>query len=274
MDDFDINAAAPSRLNWNNISTLTAGAKVFIGGSITMINGRPTFASAKGRPLLIIFYECSDRTLKAGVIRAGRYQNEYWNTITPYSLICGLFSLSYIAFLYQDRPIYRVTVMSAIVAIFCPLFPMLPPGLVFSAIHRRVWWQACIYRVYRDIALLPIQYINKFNGSKKPQKYVCRIYDELPASLKLPRLIPAEKPEKNEIWHVFGVIDDESDETAMPKEPCLPFTPYGILPGNPQKISRLYGTKALVFEIFAWLLLAASVAVNVFFAELIIYYAK
>jgi len=267
MGDFDINAAAPGRLNWNSISTLTADVKVFIGGSLTMVNGRPAFASAKGHPLLIIFYECSDRTLNAGVLRAGRYRNEYWNVVTPYSLICGLFSLAYIAFLYQGRPLYRITVLSAIVAIFSPLFPLLPPGLVFSVVHRRVWWQACIYRVYHDIALLPMQYVNKLN---KRIKYICRIFDQLPPSLKLPRLIPADKPEKNEAWHIFGVVDDENDENELPKEPHLPFTPYGILPGNPERISRLYGMKALVFEILSWILLVVALAVNIFFTALII----
>jgi hypothetical protein len=271
-NDFDINTAAPRRLNWNKVSALTAGAKVFIGGVLKMINGQQTFTSSRKHPLLIIFYECSERTLSAGVVRAGRYQPEYWNAITPYSIIGGFFSLIWIAQLFFARPIYRATVLSAIVAIFGPLFPLLPPGLVFTILYRHLWWRACLYRIFCDTALLPL----KYSGAE----YVCRPYeggvsadsvsaDKLGSDAKIPRLFPGSKPEKGQIPYIAGMIQD-----GTVCEPANPFIPYGLLPGDPKIISRIYNRKALFLEISAWLVIAAGIALNVFFAELIIYFTN
>jgi hypothetical protein len=268
-NDFDVNAAAPRRLNWNRISSLTTGAKVFIGGVLKMVNGRQTFISEKGLPLLVIFYECSERTLSAGVVRAGRYQNEYWNNITPYSLIGGVFSLLWIAQLFFARPAYRAIVLSAITAIFGPLFPRLPPGLMFTIIYKQLWWRACMYRVFRDIALLPLKYGATNDAEGGNPDYQCRLYESLPAGIKLPRLIPASNPEKNEPWYAAGLMLDGSSQ-----EPPNPFMAFGLLPGRPKVISQIYNKKALLFETLAWLVLVAGIALNVFFAELLIYFTQ
>ncbi|MDR2660286.1 MAG: hypothetical protein LBC27_09940 [Spirochaetaceae bacterium] len=267
-NDFDVNATSPRRLNWNKISTLTAGAKVFIGGVLKAIDGKQTFISSKRRPLLLIFYECSERTLSAGVVRAGRYQTEYWNTVTPYSIIGGIFSLIWIAQLFFGRPAYRAVVLSAIVAIFGPLFPLLPPGLIFTIFYRHLWWRACLYRVFRDIALLPLKYGGADDAKNGGLKYGCHEFgNSIPAGT--PRLIPSDKPEKDELWYAAGVMQD-----GMAREPVNPFMPYGMLPGNPELISRIYKRKALFLEISAWFVLAAGIALNVFFAELIIYFTQ
>jgi hypothetical protein len=268
-NDFDVNAAAPRRLNWSRISAFTPGAKVFIGGVLKIVNGQQTFISEKGLPLLVIFYECSERTLSAGVVRAGRYQNEYWNAVTPYSTVGGTFSLLWIAQFFFARPAYRTTVLSAIVAIFGPLFPLLPPGLIFTIIYRQLWWRACLYRVFRDIALLPLKYGASNNAVDNSPAYQCRLYENLPAGIKLPRLIPVDKPEKNEQWYTAGVSPDGNVQ-----EPSNPFIACGLLPGRPKVISRIYNRKALLFEALAWFVLATGIALNVFFAELIIYFTQ
>ncbi|MDR1363681.1 MAG: hypothetical protein LBJ35_06495 [Spirochaetaceae bacterium] len=272
-NDFDTNASSLRRLSWNKISALTAGAKVFIGGVLKMVNGQQTFVSSKKHPLLLIFYECSERTLSAGVIRAGRYQTEYWNAITPYSVIGGIFSLIWVAQLFFARPAYRSIVLSAIVAIFGPLFPLLPPGLIFTIFYRQLWWRACLYRVFRDIALLTLRYSEVDEAKDGAAAYGCRVYDgsmagdSKSAGVKIPRLIPADKPEKNEQWYIAGIMRD-----GAAVESANQFIPYGLLPGNPKVISRIYNRKAVFLEISAWLVLAAGIALNVFFAELIIYF--
>jgi hypothetical protein len=279
-NDFDINTASPRRLNWNKVSALTAGAKVFIGGVLKIIDGQQTFISSRKHPLLIIFYECSERTLSAGVVRAGMYQSEYWNTITPYSIIGGFFSLMWIAQLFFARPVYRVTVLSAIVAIFGPLFPLLPPGLVFTIFYRYLWWRACLYRIFRDTALLPLKYSGADKVKEDCAEYTCRPYeggvtvdsasaDKAGSDVKIPRLIPGNKPEKGQIPYIAGMI-----QGSTVCEPVNTFIPYGLLPGDPKIISRIYNRKALFLEISAWLVIAAGIALNVFFAELIIYFTN
>jgi hypothetical protein len=258
--DFDVTGPSPSRLNWNRISALTTGAKVFIGGTLKLIDGRQVFTSIKGKPLLIIFYECSESALSAGVARAGRDRSEYWNTVTPYAFTGGVFSLIWIAQLFYARPVYRTTVLSAIAAIFCPLFPLLPPGLIFTLLYRRLWWQSCMYRIFRDIAMLPMKYAGPQYGYHK--------VDEMPEDMH--RLIPADKPEKNESWYAAGIVKDG----AVVGTPDTSFVPSGLIPGRPEVISRIYNRKALFYEISAWFVLAAGIALNVFFAELLIYFTR
>jgi hypothetical protein len=272
-NELDINAPALRRFSWNRISSLTAGAKVFIGGVLKEINGRQTFASSKGQPLLVIFYECSESMLSAGVMRAGKYNMEYWNTVTPYALVGGVFSLISIAQFFYARPIYRVTVLSAIAAIFCPLFPLLPPGLIFTLIYRNLWLRVCIYRVFRDVALLPLRYAARRNApqSQSGAVYECRMLDALPGNSKIPCLLPASKPEKNESWHMAGFFDDAGTGEPLAVASTNPFIPCGLLPGSPKTVSQRYNRKAVLLEVSAWLALAAGIALNIFFAELIIY---
>jgi hypothetical protein len=122
----------PERIRWNHISTLTEGAKVFVGGLLTNQDNRLSFVSSKERPLMVIFYDCPDNTLTDGIIRAARIRNEYWNSITPISLMLGAMSQVYIAVSFLDRPAFRLTVISALIAIFVPVLPWFPPGLLFS----------------------------------------------------------------------------------------------------------------------------------------------
>jgi hypothetical protein len=273
-NDFDVKARSPHRLNWNRISSLTTGAKVFIGGVLKMVNGRQTFISSKGLPLLVIFYECSERMLSAGVVCAGKYNAEYWNTVTPYSIVGGVFSLIGIAQFFYARPAYRATILSAIAAIFGPLFPLLPPGLIFTLIYRQLWLRACLYRVFRDVALLPLKYAGSLNCPKSGAVYHCGMLKSLPDNQKIPRLIPASKPEKNESWYAAGFLGKGTPDEPFAEAPSNPLIPSGLLPGRPETLSRIYNMRAVFFEVSAWLVFAAGIALNVFFAELIIYFTR
>jgi hypothetical protein len=264
VNEFDTFAEAPRRLNWNRISTLTAGAKVFIGGALRQVDGQTVFTALKDQPLLVIFYECSERALWSGVLRAGRYQNEYWNPKTPYALICGFFSLLWIAQFFFARPVYRTVMLSAIIALFGPLIPFLPPGLVFTLLYQHLWQRSCLSRVFRDVIALPLKYLSS--------EYVYRKFGGQPSDETPTRLIPAATPEKNETWYVSGDVDDEAEQGMAVKAPPNPFITYGLIPGNPTVISRIYNRNALLLEIAAWSTLAIGIALNAFFAELIIYF--
>jgi hypothetical protein len=262
-NDFDAFAEDPHRLNWNRISALTAGAKVFIGGALRQVDGQTVFTALKGHPLLVIFYECSERALGAGVLRAGRYRNEYWNQVTPYALVGGFFSLVWIALTFFARPVYRTVVLSATAALFGPLVPFLPPGLVFTLFYRHLWQHSCLYKVFRDAVTLPLKYLTP--------EYVCRKFEGQPScEAPPPRLIPAAAPEKNETWYVSGVLKEDAGQVTG--APSNPFMPYGLIPGSPKVISRIYNRNALLFEIASWSVLAAGIALNTLFAELIIYF--
>lgn len=149
---------APKQIRWNRISTLTEGTKVFIGGHVKTRNNRLNFCSVKEEPLMVIFYNCSDTELPTGIIRAARTRNEYWNNLTPISIVIGALTLLYIAASFLNRPAFRFTVITALVAVFVPILPVLPPGLLFTTLYRRLTWNARKFREDSDLArfgLLP-----------------------------------------------------------------------------------------------------------------------
>jgi hypothetical protein len=158
---------APLQIRWNRISTITEGAKVFIGGKIVKQDDRLSFVPAKEQPLMVIFYNCSDAALSGLIIRAARTRNEYWNNITPVSLAIGALSLIYIAASYLSRPAFRLTVISALSAVFIPVLPVLPPGILLTSLYRRFTWDSRKLRADYDLArygLLP-------DSAKQPAHY-------------------------------------------------------------------------------------------------------
>jgi len=149
---------APEQIRWNRVSTLTEGLKVFIGGKLNIKNNRMNFESAKDQPLMVIFYSCPDDELPVNIIRAARTRNDYWNSITPVSIVIGALILIYIAASYLGRPAFRLTVISALAAVFIPILPIFPPGIIFTSLYKRLTWNARKLRADSDLArfdLLP-----------------------------------------------------------------------------------------------------------------------
>jgi hypothetical protein len=270
---FDPGEEAPERIRWDRVSTLTEGARVFVGGSLTLKDDRWTFAAA-GEPLLVIFYDGPDRSLTARAIRAGRHRNEYWNALTPYSLILGALCLLVMAVSFLNRPAFRLTSITALITIFTPLFPLIPPGILCTVLYRRLWWRARIFRAYRDLVKLPLRYlpqgegICRLPGGEWYGAYSCETLSEA-VRQALPLLILDDGKRKNEGWYLFGAQPGPAAEQTVPTEPEDPFATFGILPGRPETLARRYTVRAYTLEIIAWLVLLAGIGLNFFFIQLI-----
>ncbi|MDR0323843.1 MAG: hypothetical protein LBI12_05280, partial [Treponema sp.] len=126
----------PEQIRWNRVSTLTEGVKVFIGGMVDKQNNRFSFTSTKENPLIVIFYNCHETELTSRIIQAARVRNEYWNSLTPASLVIGILSLVFVAASLLNRPAFRLNVISTLVAVFIPILPFIPPGLLLTNLHR------------------------------------------------------------------------------------------------------------------------------------------
>jgi len=164
---------APSQMSWNRISTLSEGVKVFVAGVIKDRNKRQSFCSTKENPLTVIFYSCLDEELTEDIIRAARTKGEYWNSLTPISIVTGALGLIFIAATYLGRPAYHLAVISALVAVFIPVYPVLPPGFLLTLIYRRVSQNARNMRISCDFALF-----NLIEGAEKEaaKRYAIRAY--------------------------------------------------------------------------------------------------
>jgi hypothetical protein len=143
---------APEQVRWNRASTLTEGSKVFIAGKLTMQDNRFIFIPTKEHPLVVIFYNCPDTELASTIISAARTRNEYWNSFTPASIVVGALSLIYIAASFLNRPAFRLTVISSLIAVFIPILSIFPPGLLFTSFYRRLTWNARKLRAHGDLA--------------------------------------------------------------------------------------------------------------------------
>ena len=267
---------APEKLNWNRVSTLSEGAKVFIGGLLSTQDNRLNFVSTNEKPLMVIFYNCSDSALTDGIIRAARTRNEYWNSFTPVPLVIGALILIYIAASFLNRPAFSLTVIAALAAIFVPVYPVFPPGLLLTVLYRRLSWQARRYRAYWDLARLPLSYLPPGGSScilSTAETYGSVEFNTLAAQApqtpeEIPFLIPEITEEnKKSQWRFFGVLTKDS---PLPQRSKDPFVSFGILPDSPKRLIRRYALKASSLEILAWFVLLLGITINVIFIFLIL----
>ena len=274
--------AIPEKIRWDRVSVMTEEVKVFVGGSLVPRDSRYIFESTPEQPLLIIFYDGPDRSLPLRAISSGRHPNEYFNYVTPYAFILGAFSQILIAAAYLNRPAFRLTALVAFSALFTPLFPLIPPGLLFTLPYRELWWQARNYRAFRDLARLPLGHLipgEKQGRLPEGEYYGFRSFKTLPPEVyekNIPFIIPqAEKPKKS-LWYIFGALpepssnDAKSSTESLPEAPQDPFAVFGVLPGESRVLAQNYSFKGLLYGIIAWILLLAGIGLNVFFAAAIL----
>jgi hypothetical protein len=285
---FDPGEESPQRIRLDQISTFTEGAKVFVGGLLVYRDDRWTFVSTKENPLLIIFYDGPDRTLATRAIRAGRHRNEYWNSVTPYGFILNAFSQILIAASFLPRPAFRLTVIAAFAALFAPLLPLLPPGVLLTVLYRRLWWRARIFRAYRDLARQPLKYfpagdsaIGRLPGG---ERYGAVWRAELQEE-GFPLILPEQRPWKGEGWHIFGAFPEEASpgvtpdgtnletpsQDSSPELPRDPFAVFGALPGEPETLAKRYTLIAYLMEITGGVFVLTGIALNLLFIVMIIY---
>jgi len=165
-------AGAPERIRWNHVSTLTEGSKVFIGGQLISQDNRFNFSSTKENPLMVIFYNCRDTDLPHEIIKRARTRGEYWNSATPISLFIGVLSLIYIASFHLGRPAYHLTVITALVAVFIPILPVIPPGLLLTFLYRRLAQDARKLKANWELAKFGLMSDNK----QKTPRYAISAY--------------------------------------------------------------------------------------------------
>jgi hypothetical protein len=251
----------PQRVRWDKVMALIEGTRVFIGGRLATQQNRRIFVAGTDGPLIIIFYEGTDRSLNNRVLWAGRHSNEYFNTLTPYALAVGVFAQLSIAISFLHRPAFRLTAVVAFIAMFLPLFPVLPPGILFTALYIRLWHRARMFRAYRDTVRILIRQANRFLPDGE---YYCSVQTDEVADQSL-LLVPTGA--KVHTYTLFGVTGTDG---ALPAEPQDFAALYGFVPGNPHELERQYTVRAHFWEVAAWILLIAGIVLNGYFVVLIL----
>ncbi|MDR2729341.1 MAG: hypothetical protein LBB81_00390, partial [Treponema sp.] len=273
MEEGDLIPRTPEKIDWDKISTLEEGAKVFVGGLLLKQNNRYNFVSIKGKPLMLIIYDCQNNVLTERIIRSGRTSNEYWNNFTPASIAAGALAQLFIAASIMTRPAFQPLIIFSLIALFVPILPFFPPGLLLTNIYRNLAWKAHNLRANDDLSRLPVRYLHpglEFNILNTGEKYGFLKCDSLPDEVKdgaIPYLVSGNlKKSKFSAWYIFGVID----ENKIPGKSKDPFVSFGILPGEPQALSRRYGIRAYILEGIAWFVLLTGIVLNIIFIFMIL----
>ncbi|MDR1073729.1 MAG: hypothetical protein LBL45_08665 [Treponema sp.] len=119
-----------------DFSGFSEDMKIFVAGEIVQRHNRRIFASTRKNPLIAVLYDTEEEDLVLRIIRASRNKNDYWNVITPYAIFIGAFSLIITAVSFLRHPALWLTVITAFIAVFIPLFPFFPLGVLFTALGR------------------------------------------------------------------------------------------------------------------------------------------
>ncbi|MCG8453343.1 MAG: hypothetical protein MI717_09200 [Spirochaetales bacterium] len=148
---------APRKISWRQLSSLQEGMQVYAIGSLHVQDDMYGMQGTPDSPLWLILHEGSDVVPRA--IWSGRQANEYWNTFTPWSLLIGGLSLLFLTLL-QLRSGSTMGMRWSLFMTLFPIYPFLPPGVVFFALYLGNWRRARFLRAERDLLRLS-QHLNR-----------------------------------------------------------------------------------------------------------------
>ena len=239
-----------SPMRWNEVFSLTEGTKVYLFGELSVERGRYVLGAARQMPLTAIIYNEDPFTLIPRAVWSGRQSNEYWNTLTPWSLLVGvLLLLISTVWLFQNSVDYRLPFIGLLLALM-PMVLFIPPGFFLFHLYKRFWDKGRKARAERDLMQLPV-------GLRESK------VSALPAeSVKKERILYSRRPE--------GWMADVSDK------PCCYPLPWGLIemaetelngdcvcyPADPEKLTRYCRRKALYYEFLSWFMLLCGLMMN------------
>jgi hypothetical protein len=142
----------PRRQRWRQVTALSERSRVFLSGSLEVRDSMPVFRGSGKRPLLAVLHEGRDPIPRA--VWSGRQKNEYWNALTPWSLMTGALALFIIAAFVLRSPFPRDSGRWALALALAPLVPLAPPGLVLFLVYLSAWRRARFLRAESDFLAL------------------------------------------------------------------------------------------------------------------------
>ena len=142
----------PHTIYWKDIPALAEGTPLFVSGRVTVQHGVTRFVAAEGEDPLVVLHEGGHERFIELLMLCGRRRNNFWNELTPLSLVTG-FILEFLLAVFV-LPTSRLAATVALVLAFLPVSPLFPPGVVATFLYRRVWSYARTARSRYDASLL------------------------------------------------------------------------------------------------------------------------
>jgi hypothetical protein len=263
----------PSPVHWSRMSALPEGVKVFVAGLLFRDGAVPCFRDDPDTPLLVVIYDGPDTELVRRTIWCGRQKNEYWNRLTPVSLLLGSFSLGFVTFLGVASGAYRIAVVPALTAALAPVLPLLPPGVGLFYLYRRIWTSARYCRAERDLFRLVAEYAAGRKGDGERYR-MTRIpgyrIGEYPEAVQIgfQRVPNTDLPD--EVF-LCGAATEEGAVTKV-QRPLDPMAPFVVLPHEPAVLARRCAVSARFFEIASVVCFTAGLGVNMILCSMMLQY--
>jgi len=181
----------PRQVEWNHIGNLAEGTQFFVFGTMILHSGRMVLGSGTSDELLAVMYEGHPSRFVSWAIQSGRQQNEFWNFLTPVSLMVGSLSYLILTLGLGEYPIQRFWLAVSLLGALLPVLPLFPPGIGFYALYRRFWKKGRTFRVDRDVLSLPLLYflppdINSTEGGYRIVKHLQTGDKSFPERVLLP----------------------------------------------------------------------------------------
>ncbi|MFP4363104.1 MAG: hypothetical protein ACLFR1_04480 [Spirochaetia bacterium] len=267
----------PVRIEWRRISSLPEGSKIYVSGTVFVENGRELLKPAEDTPLLVIFYDAAEESFFRRSIWGGRQKNEYWNYLTPVSLVAGFFSLLILSSIFVQNPLARQLFIVSLVFCILPLLTVLPPGGMFYLVYRRLWKEGRLFRAERDLFAFSLRYFDDNmeescdraetilpNGERYVMRPLVQDRKILPLEtgfhFRSTRIIAQESMTCDHIY-VFGKpqVRNSVEWFVKPKDPMAE---YLLIPCQPMRLTALVRSRARRLERISLFFLLTGVVIN------------
>lgn len=149
------------RLRWERTGILAEGAGLFVLGNIRVKEPVPLVYHGAGQPFLLILYDGRPRHVMGRSIWFGRSRNEFWNSLTPPSLLMGTGLLLALAVMLFRTQLFSSEGIWAISFALVPYLVLMPPGILGYFLYRRLWKQAKLHSARKDLFFM----VSRMKGS-------------------------------------------------------------------------------------------------------------
>jgi hypothetical protein len=185
----------PKRIPWSQLAQLAEGTQFFVFGELVQQGQRLVLGSGSNEPLFAVIYEGSTRDFVSWTITTGRQLNEYWNGITPFSLITGALLYLILTLTLINLSVQGFWISVTLLGALLPFLPLFPPGVGLYFIYRRLWRRAREFRAMRDLLALPLLYFlppdeHNHQGGYRVVKHI----EQMGANFPKRVLLPSGKP--------------------------------------------------------------------------------
>jgi hypothetical protein len=245
----------PRKITANELLALGEKTKVLAYGALENSRGILTIS---GNQPFILAYDGDEQDIMHQAVLSGRHRNEYWNPLTPVSLIAGALLCFVLSYVFFRQAAFRFHAIISILAGFLPIIPLSPPGYFLFDVYKRLWSRGRELRADRDLLVLPLRYLDRSSGGQLPDG---EPYLQIQAkTLEKFDGIRIRRPSIESDTKKYSCFGSPSSQGLKPPSECL--VEYLAIRGNPVYLSTKCAQLAHRFELGAAAVFVLGILLN------------